>query len=106
MWDYDEAGTHILIDGEVAGQVRKLIAHSGRNGFFHAMERSNGQTVLAKPYVDTVTWTIRYSVACAASAAACAALAATRFACFERKAERHAAIAGRNVPTAVTSVKT
>jgi alcohol dehydrogenase (cytochrome c) len=57
MWDYDEAGTHILIDGEVLGQPRKLIAHSGRNGFFYAMERSNGQTLLAKPYVDTVTWT-------------------------------------------------
>jgi alcohol dehydrogenase (cytochrome c) len=57
MWDYDEAGTHILIDGEVAGQTRKLIVHSARNGFFYAMERSNGQTVLAKPYVDAVTWT-------------------------------------------------
>ena len=57
MWDYDEVGTHILIDGEVGGQPRKLITHSGRNGFFYAMERSNGQTVLAKPYVDKVTWT-------------------------------------------------
>jgi alcohol dehydrogenase (cytochrome c) len=57
MWDYDEAGTHILIDGEVAGQVRKLIVHSARNGFFYAMERSNGQTLLAKQYVDAVTWT-------------------------------------------------
>jgi alcohol dehydrogenase (cytochrome c) len=57
MWDYDEAGTHILIEGEVAGQARKLIAHSGRNGFFYAMERLNGQTLLAKQYVDTVTWT-------------------------------------------------
>ena len=57
MWDYDEAGTHILIDGQVAGQPHKLIAHSGRNGFFYALERSNGQTLLAKPYVDTITWT-------------------------------------------------
>jgi alcohol dehydrogenase (cytochrome c) len=57
MWDYDEAGTHILIDGEVDGQARKLITHSGRNGFFYALERANGQTLLAKPYVDTVTWT-------------------------------------------------
>jgi alcohol dehydrogenase (cytochrome c) len=57
MWDYDEAGTHILIDGDVAGQQRKLIAHSGRNGFFYALERANGQTLLAKPYVDSVTWT-------------------------------------------------
>ena len=57
MWDYDEAGTHILIDGQVAGQARKLVAHSGRNGFFYALERANGQHVLAKPYVDTVNWT-------------------------------------------------
>jgi alcohol dehydrogenase (cytochrome c) len=57
MWDYDEAGSHILIDGELAGQPRKLIAHSGRNGFFYALERSNGQTVLAKPYAGTITWT-------------------------------------------------
>jgi alcohol dehydrogenase (cytochrome c) len=57
MWDYDEAGTHILIDGQIAGQARKLIAHSGRNGFFYALERSNGQALMAKPYVDTITWT-------------------------------------------------
>ena len=57
MWDYDAAGTHILIDGQVAGQPRKLVTHSGRNGFLYAFERANGQTVLAKPYVETVTWT-------------------------------------------------
>ena len=56
MWDYDEVGTHILIDGVVAGQPRKLITHSARNGFLYTMERFNGQTVLAKPYVE-VTWT-------------------------------------------------
>jgi hypothetical protein len=28
MWDYDEVGTHILIDGEVAGQQRKLMVAS------------------------------------------------------------------------------
>jgi alcohol dehydrogenase (cytochrome c) len=57
MWDYDAAGTHILIDGEVAGQPRKLVTHSGRNGFFYALERANGQPLLAKPYVETITWT-------------------------------------------------
>jgi alcohol dehydrogenase (cytochrome c) len=57
MWDYDAAGTHILIDGLVAGQPRKLVIHSGRNGFLYAMERSNGQMVLAKPYMDNVNWT-------------------------------------------------
>jgi alcohol dehydrogenase (cytochrome c) len=57
MWDYDEAGTHILIDGQIAGQPRKLITHSARNGFLYTFERANGQTVLAKPYLDRINWT-------------------------------------------------
>ena len=56
LWDYDEVGTHILIDGEVAGQPRKLITHSARNGFLYTMERANGAIALAKPYTD-VNWT-------------------------------------------------
>ncbi len=56
LWDYDEVGTHILIDGMIAGQPRKLITHSARNGFLYTMDRFNGQTVLAKPYMD-VNWT-------------------------------------------------
>jgi alcohol dehydrogenase (cytochrome c) len=56
MWDYDEVGTHILIDGEIAGQPRKLITHSARNGFLYTMERASGAIALAKPYTD-VNWT-------------------------------------------------
>jgi alcohol dehydrogenase (cytochrome c) len=54
--DYDEVGTHILIEGEVGGQARKLITHSARNGFLYTMERANGAMVLAKPYLE-VNWT-------------------------------------------------
>jgi len=56
-WDYDEAHTHILIDGVVDGQPRKLITHSARNGFTYTFERSNGQVLLAKPYMDNINWT-------------------------------------------------
>jgi alcohol dehydrogenase (cytochrome c) len=56
-WDYDEAHTHILIDGQIAGQPRKLITHSARNGFLYTFERSNGQTLLAKPYMENINWT-------------------------------------------------
>jgi alcohol dehydrogenase (cytochrome c) len=56
-WDFDEAHTHILIDGEVNGETRKLITHSGRNGFVYTFERSNGQILLAKPYMDNINWT-------------------------------------------------
>jgi alcohol dehydrogenase (cytochrome c) len=57
MWDYDEVGTHILIDGQVAGQARKLVTHSARNGFLYTMDRNNGAMVGAKPYMDNVNWT-------------------------------------------------
>src|SRR5216684_201607 len=57
MWDYDEVGTHILIDKDVAGQARKLVTHSARNGFLYTMERANGQMVSAKPYMDNINWT-------------------------------------------------
>jgi alcohol dehydrogenase (cytochrome c) len=57
MWDYDEAGTHILIDGDVSGQPHKLVTHAARNGFLYAFERTNGQTLLARPYMDEINWT-------------------------------------------------
>jgi alcohol dehydrogenase (cytochrome c) len=56
-WDYDEIGSHILINGQVNGQPRNLITHSARNGFLYTMERNNGQMMLAKPYLDNVNWT-------------------------------------------------
>jgi alcohol dehydrogenase (cytochrome c) len=57
MWDYDTAGTHILIDGQIAGQKHALVTHSSRNGFLYTFERANGQPVLAKPYLDHINWT-------------------------------------------------
>src|SRR6516162_1386064 len=57
MWDYDAAGSHILIDGQIAGQPHKLVTHSARNGFLYAFERTNGQTLLAKPYMEVINWT-------------------------------------------------
>jgi hypothetical protein len=57
MWDYDEVGTHILLEGNVDGQQRKLITHSARNGFLYTMERANGAMVAVKPYMDNVNWT-------------------------------------------------
>jgi alcohol dehydrogenase (cytochrome c) len=57
MWDYDEVGTHILVDGEVSGQPHKLVTHAARNGFLYTFERTNGQTLLAKPYMEEVNWT-------------------------------------------------
>jgi len=56
MWDFDEVGTHILIDRVVDGQPRKLVTHSARNGFVYTMERATGAVLGAKPYTE-VNWT-------------------------------------------------
>ena len=57
MWDYDEQGAHVLIDIGAGNEARKVISHAGRNGFLYTMERANGQSLMAKPYVPLVTWT-------------------------------------------------
>jgi len=57
MWDYDEEGSNILIDGVVDGQPRKVVTHAARNGFLYTFERANGQPLLAKPYVERINWT-------------------------------------------------
>jgi alcohol dehydrogenase (cytochrome c) len=52
MWDYDEVGTHILIDDNVAGSQRKLVTHSARNGFVYTVAHFNGQIIGGRPYMD------------------------------------------------------
>jgi alcohol dehydrogenase (cytochrome c) len=56
-WDYDGMATPILVDAKVDGQDRKLAVVSNRNGFFYAIDRSNGQFVYALPLVEGINWT-------------------------------------------------
>ena len=37
--DYDETGTHILIDTKINGEDRKIVSHAGRNGFKYIFDR-------------------------------------------------------------------
>ncbi|HEX3863208.1 MAG TPA: PQQ-binding-like beta-propeller repeat protein, partial [Stellaceae bacterium] len=55
--DYDETGTHIVIDSAVNGTPRKLLTHAGRNGFYYTFDRVTGQFLKATQYVPKVTWT-------------------------------------------------
>jgi len=55
--DYDETGTHILIDTKVNGEDRKIVSHAGRNGFNYTFDRGSGQFIKAVQYVKEVTWT-------------------------------------------------
>ena len=55
--DYDETGTHIIIDTKVNGEDRKILSHAGRNGFDYVFDRLSGQFLRATQTVKQVTWT-------------------------------------------------
>ena len=56
-YDYDEIGPHILVDADHGGTTRKTITHPGRNGFYYAFDRLNGELLTVEPYVDLINWT-------------------------------------------------
>jgi alcohol dehydrogenase (cytochrome c) len=56
-YDFDEISEHPIVNAKVGGQDRKLLVHAARNGFFYALDRTNGSFVAGKQYVDQLNWT-------------------------------------------------
>src|SRR5215813_13674886 len=56
-YDYDEISEHPIINAKVNGEDRKLVVHAARNGFYYALDRTNGSFITGKQYVDQLTWT-------------------------------------------------
>jgi len=56
VWDWDAQQPPVLVDAEWQGRPRKLLLHANRNGFFYVLDRTNGQMLLAKPFVEKLTW--------------------------------------------------
>jgi len=54
-WDYDSAEQIILADLSIDGQVRQVLLHAPKNGFFYVLDRATGKLLSAKPYTQ-VTW--------------------------------------------------
>ncbi|HMD32425.1 MAG TPA: PQQ-dependent dehydrogenase, methanol/ethanol family, partial [Candidatus Acidoferrales bacterium] len=50
MWDYTSTQHIIVADLTIDGQVRKVLLHAPKNGFFYVIDRTNGALVSAKPY--------------------------------------------------------
>jgi alcohol dehydrogenase (cytochrome c) len=55
-YDYDEISEHPIINTKVNGVDRKLVVHAARNGFYYALDRTNGAFVAGKQYVDQLNW--------------------------------------------------
>jgi alcohol dehydrogenase (cytochrome c) len=55
--DYDETGSHVLIDSRMNGEDRKILFHAARNGFGYIFDRINGQFLKSVQTVRQMTWT-------------------------------------------------
>jgi alcohol dehydrogenase (cytochrome c) len=53
--DWDAAEVPVLVDGEFNGQPRKMLLQASRNGYFFVLDRTNGKSLLTKPFA-AVNW--------------------------------------------------
>jgi alcohol dehydrogenase (cytochrome c) len=56
LWDWDSAETPLVIDADWQGQPRKLLVQGNRNGFFYVLDRTSGKILLAKQFINELTW--------------------------------------------------
>jgi alcohol dehydrogenase (cytochrome c) len=57
--DWDSTEDMVLADQVIDGKPRKLVLHADRNGFFYALDRTNGKFIFAKPFVRQ-TWNLGF----------------------------------------------
>jgi len=58
-WDYTSTQPMILADLKIGSRVRKVILHAPKNGFFFVIDRTNGQFISARNFID-VNWATGY----------------------------------------------
>ena len=54
--DWDATEPLLLVDTTWHGKPRKLLLSAQRSGIFYVLDRTNGQFLLAKPFVKKMTW--------------------------------------------------
>jgi len=52
---WDATVPSVLVNTSYRGRDRKLMLHADRNGFFYVFDRTNGELLLTKNFVE-VTW--------------------------------------------------
>ncbi len=56
-YDFDGINEHILVEQNIAGENRKAFIHADRNGFFYAVDSTNGEFIYGVPFVREINWT-------------------------------------------------
>ena len=49
--DWDNVETPVLFDATVDGKPRKLLAQAARNGYFFVLDRTNGKSIVSRPFL-------------------------------------------------------
>lgn len=55
--DYDEVGPALLVETNIDGEDRKVMARFGRNGIFYTLDRNSGAYINSVAYVGNLNWT-------------------------------------------------
>jgi alcohol dehydrogenase (cytochrome c) len=53
--DWDANEVPLLLNLNIDGKERKLLAHANRNGFYYLLDRTDGKFLLAKPFAN-INW--------------------------------------------------
>ena len=56
LYDWDGGQTPMLLNTLYRGRDRKLLVSANRNGFLYVFDRTDGELLLAEPFVDLLTW--------------------------------------------------
>ncbi len=56
LMDRDATEPNVLVDTVYEGKPRKLLLHADRNGFFYVLDRTNGELLLAQPFLRRIDW--------------------------------------------------
>jgi alcohol dehydrogenase (cytochrome c) len=51
--DWDSTQVPVLIDGEIEGKPRKLLAMAARNGYYFLLDRATGKNIITTPFIKT-----------------------------------------------------
>ncbi|MDB6087836.1 MAG: PQQ-dependent dehydrogenase, methanol/ethanol family [Gammaproteobacteria bacterium] len=55
LYDYDGVNENVLLDLDVGGRQRKVLAHADRNGYLYVIDRATGEVISANAFVHVNT---------------------------------------------------
>ncbi len=55
LYDYDGVNENVLMEVEISGQMRKVLAHPDRNGYLYVIDRASGEVLSANAFVHVNT---------------------------------------------------